>query len=115
MTLSEVEIKKCEKEIDAFMRVRRPPAYIRNELDLGYRINGQSVEIYEVRPQWRNPSQKMEIPVAKATYVKTQRCWKIFWQRADLKWHGYEPMPEVKSLTDFLTIVAEDKYACFFG
>jgi hypothetical protein len=58
--------------------VRRPPAHIRNELDLGYRISGQSVEIFEVRPQWDDPSQKMERPVAKATFVKTRNCWKIF-------------------------------------
>lgn len=115
MAISEFEIKKCEKEIEAFLKVRRPPAHIRDELDLGYRIEGQSVEIFEIRPQWRDPSQKMETAVAKATFVKSQGCWKIFWQRADLKWHGYEPEPKVKSFTDFLSIVAEDKHACFFG
>lgn len=115
MAISEFEIKKIEKELEAFMKVRRPPAHIRNELDLGYRIEGQSVEIFEVRSQWRDPSQKTETPVAKATFVKAQNCWKIFWQRSDLKWHGYEPAPKAKSLTDFLNIVAEDKYACFFG
>ncbi|MGH8716972.1 MAG: DUF3024 domain-containing protein [Burkholderiales bacterium] len=30
-------------------------------------------------------------PVAKATYVKAQDVWKVFWQRADLKWHRYDP------------------------
>lgn len=115
MAISEFEIKKCEKEIEAFMKARRPPAHIRSELDLGYRISGQSVEIFEIRPKWRNPSEKMEHAVAKATYVKTQKCWKIFWQRADLKWHGYNPAPEVKSVKEFLNIVSEDKHACFFG
>lgn len=108
-------MKKCEKELEAFMQLHRPPAHIRNELDLGYRISGQSVEIFEIRPQWRNPSQKMESPVAKATFVKTQNYWKIFWQRADLKWHGYDPAPIVKTFNEFLSIVSEDKHACFFG
>lgn len=115
MAISEFEIRKCEKEIEAFMKVRRPPAHIRNELDLDYRIDGQSVEIFEIRPQWRNPSQKIEIPVAKATFVKSQKCWKIFWQRSDLKWHGYDPTPKVKSFAEFLNIVAKDEHACFFG
>lgn len=115
MAISEFQIKKCEKEIEAFMKVRRPPGHIRNELDLGYRITDQSVELFEIRPQWRDPSQKIETPVAKATFVKAQGCWKVFWQRADLKWHGYEPAPKVESLTEFLNIVAEDKHACFFG
>lgn len=115
MTISEFEIKRCEKEVEAFMKVRRPPEHIRNELDLGYRIEGQSVEIFEIRPHWRDPSAKIETPVAKATFVKAEGCWKILWQRADLKWHGYEPMPKVKSLSDFLNIVAEDTHGCFFG
>lgn len=46
MAISEFEIKKIEKELEAFMKVQRPPAHIRNELDLGYRIEGQSVEIF---------------------------------------------------------------------
>lgn len=115
MAISEFEIKKCEKEIAAFLKLRRPPMHIRNELDLGYRIEGQSVEIFEIRPHWRDFSKKMETPVAKATFVKSETCWKIFWQRSDLKWRRYGPAPTVKLLADFLSIVAEDKYACFFG
>ncbi|WVM92422.1 hypothetical protein ULG90_23265 [Halopseudomonas pachastrellae] len=68
MAISEFEIKKIEKELEAFMKVQRPPAHIRNELDLGYRIEGQSVEIFEVRPQWRDPSQKTENPRGKGYF-----------------------------------------------
>jgi hypothetical protein len=38
-----------------------------------------------------------------------------FWQRRDLKWHSYEPKPEVKSVDEFALLVSEDPYACFFG
>ena len=30
--------------------------------------------------------------------------------RADLKWHRYEPAPEVNRIEKFLEIVGEDKY-----
>lgn len=116
MVLSEFEIKKAEKEVSAFVEKRRPHPSIRNELDIGYRIKGQSVEIFEVRPLWRGkPGETVEHPVAKATYVKTQKIWKVYWQRADLKWYGYEPNPAVDSLQEFLGIVDRDEYACFFG
>lgn len=115
MAISEFEIKKCEKEVEAFMKAHRPPAHIRSKLDLGYRISNQSVEIFEIRPQWNDPTQIREHAVAKATFVKTQNFWKIFWQRADLKWHGYDPAPTVKTLKEFLNIVGEDTHACFFG
>ena len=76
MALSEFEIKKCEKVVGEFVKKRRPPAHIRNELDLGYRVEEQSVEIFEIRPMWRNPDKKIEEAVAKTTYVKTKKTWK---------------------------------------
>ena len=62
-----------------------------------------------------NPKEKTAIAFAKATYVKSKKIWKIYWQRADLKWHGYEPNPEVKQIEDFLSVVDQDEYGCFFG
>lgn len=115
MALSEFETKRIEKEVRAFVEKRRPPPHIRPELDLGFRVKGQSVEIFEVRPRWRHPGEKLEHSVAKATYVKTQRIWRVYWQRADLKWHGYEPNPQVETLEEFLAVVDRDEYACFFG
>ena len=70
MAISEFEIKKCEKDLEAFMVKHRPPAHIRNEVDFGYRIENQRVEIFEVRPHWKNPSEKKETPIAKTTYIK---------------------------------------------
>jgi hypothetical protein len=103
MAFSEFELKKHEKLLKAYIEKHRPPAHIRNELDLDYRQTGQSVEIFEIRSRWDNPKEKIENPVAKATYVKTQDIWKIYWQRADLKWHSYEPHPIAKSLEECKT------------
>jgi len=116
MAISEFEIKRCEQLVQKYLDGRRPPAHIRPELDLGYRMNGQSVEMFEIRPVWKGqPGEKMELPFAKATYVKSKAVWKVYWQRADLKWHRYEPNSEVKSLEDFLAVVEKDEYCCFYG
>jgi hypothetical protein len=115
MAISEFEIKRCERELEKFMAAKRPPVHIRKELDFGYKIENQSVELFEVRPEWRNPENIMQLPFAKTTYIKTQKVWKIYWQRQDLKWHSYEPTPEVKHFEEFLSIVSEDANACFFG
>lgn len=114
MALSEFEIKKCERAIKHFLVEHRPPAHIRNEVDIDCKINNQSVEIFEIRPEFQNPKNRINLPVAKATYVKTQKIWKIYWQRADLKWHSYVPYPVAKSIEKFFEIVGEDKHACFF-
>jgi len=115
MAFSELDIKRIENAMKEFLTKHRPPPHIRAELDIGYRVIGQSVEIFEIRPQWDNPTIIREHPFAKATYVRTQNLWKVFWKRSDLKWHGYEPVSTVKSIAEFLAAVDADPYGCFFG
>jgi len=115
MAISEFEIKRCEKYVGEYVAKHRPPAYVRNEVDLCYRIEDQSVLIYELRSLRNKPEQKVEAMVAKTTYVKKDKIWKIFWQMSDMKWHSYEPNPKVKTLEEFLFIVEADQHLCFYG
>lgn len=115
MALSEFEIKKVEYAAEAFLALKRPPPHIRKQLDIGYRIDNQSVEIFEVRPDWRDESVILEHSVAKATYVKIRKAWTIFWQRSDLNWHIYQPVASVKSIKEFFDVVVDDPHGCFWG
>jgi hypothetical protein len=115
MALTNTQIQKIEKAAAEFMKERRPPVEIRNELDLGYSIEGQSVYVFEIRPRWDKPEEIMEIPTAKTTYVKSKNHWKIFWMRADLKWHHYNPVPYVKKIDQFFKVVDADAFGCFWG
>jgi hypothetical protein len=115
VALNEIEAKRVKKAVAAYVEKRRPPAHIRPKLDLGYRLTGQSVELFEIRPMFQKPSVKHEHSFAKATYVRTRDRWNIFWMRQDLKWHAYQPHPIAKSITEFLSVVEEDEYHCFYG
>ena len=115
MSLSEFEIKRCEKKLESFLERKRPAPAVRSGVDIGYSIEKQSVEIFEIRPQWDDPTQKITIPLAKATYVKSRGIWKVYWRRADMKWHRYEPARTVKFFEGFLDLVEEDAHSCFFG
>ena len=115
MTLSEFDMKRCEKLVAQFIEKRRPPPHVRAEVDLSFRIDRQSVEIFEVRPNWRDKTKLQEHSIAKATYNKSKQNWKVYWQRPDLNWHSYFPNPEVDSIEDFLALVQKDEHACFFG
>ena len=101
--------------LENWMEKNRPPEEMRNELDNGYRIEDQSVYIFEIRPRYDKPEIILETPIAKTTYVHTKKRWKIFWMRADLKWHGYTPHLYVRDIKDFLKIVKEDPHGCFWG
>jgi len=84
VVFAEIELARVRRALDAFMQQRRPPPHIRPKLDLGFRISGQSVEIFEIRPRRRGPpDEKHESPVAKATYVRARGVWRVFWQRRD--------------------------------
>jgi hypothetical protein len=50
LALTELELKRREKALAAFMVKRRPPVHLRDQLEGGYWIHAQSVEIFEVRP-----------------------------------------------------------------
>jgi hypothetical protein len=115
MPLSELERKRCERDLQRFLERRRPPLHVRKDLDLGYRIEGQSVEIFEVRPDWRDKTVSRATPVAKATFVRAKNHWRVYWMRRDLKWHSYEPTSQVRSLEEFLSVVDHDEHCCFFG
>ena len=115
MALSELETARVRKTVGAFVEGRRLP-HLREKLDLAFRVLGQSVEIFEVRPAFGGaPGEKVEIPVAKATYVRAVRRWRVFWMRHDMKWHTYQPVPDVATIEEFVALVREDRNACFFG
>ena len=97
------------------MALRRPRPEIRDQVDLGWRTDGYSVLLFEARALFDEPTRKVECPIAKTTYNRRQNLWKIFWQRQDLKWHGYTPHLHVQSVEAFLKVVEEDAYGCFWG
>lgn len=115
MAFEQFTYKRIEALTDEFVERRRPPADLRQQVDLLFRIEGQSVIIFEIRPQWNDPAKKLESMIAKATFVKSAKIWKIYWQKSDLKWHPYDPVPEVSRFEDFLEIINADEFGCFWG
>ena len=115
MALTELERQRCDKALADFMARRRPPPHLRDQLDLGYRMEGHNIEIFESRPHWKDACVRQESPVAKATFVRVKGIRKVFWMRADLKWHSYEPKAAVNTLKEFLGAVDRDEHGCFFG
>ncbi|MEP4532966.1 MAG: DUF3024 domain-containing protein [Cyclobacteriaceae bacterium] len=110
MALDVLQAAETIETLENYLIKRRPPEHIRQELDLAYRIEGQSVILFNIRPHWQNKEVTTEEMLAKTTWVHTQKVWKVFWMRGDLKWHGYEPQLEVKTIDQFLKLVDEDAY-----
>ncbi len=115
MAFSELEIKRIEKTMAQYLSRHRPPEHIRPQLDIGWRLTGQSVEIFDRRPTWDNPAEILERSFVKITFVRTTRQWKLFWMRQDLRWHGYEPALHNRTLNAAIAEIEADPYGCFGG
>lgn len=115
MALDVLQAAETINSLEIFLDKHRPPENMRHELDLNYKIENQSIIIFEICPHWQEKEEFIETHVAKATWVSTQKIWKIYWMPSDLKWHGYEPKPAVKTIEEFLNVVDEDENACFWG
>lgn len=110
---SEFEIKKITKLMDSFLSKRRPKVELRKKIDLIYKINKRSIEIFTISPKWNDKIKLIEKPIAKSTFIIKNKIWKIYWQRSDLKWHSYEPNPTVTQFNDFIEILDKDEFSCF--
>jgi len=113
MAFSELELARVHRTMASYIERRRPRPEIRQQLDIGYSVEGQSVILHEDRLLY-DGSPLLE-PVAKTTWVRTQKVWKLFWRRADLRWHSYEPLAKACTLDKVLEGVDADPYGCFWG
>ena len=114
MAFSQIELKRIEQTVGELCR-KRCPAHLSHQVRLEYAVKGHDVIIYERRPRWNNPHEWGESPVAKLKFVRAARQWRLYWQRADLKWHEYEGCSASRDLGALVREVDSDPLACFFG
>jgi hypothetical protein len=116
MAFTDSEIAEHLKVIeDSFWSRRRPPLHLRDKVREGQRFTDRSVELFMVRPALNRPGEHAEESIAKVQHLRRLGLWRIFWKRADGKWHRYQPVPEAQSLSEALRVIDQDTYSCFFG
>lgn len=113
MAFTDIEYQAVSKEVTAFIESIRPPAHIRNELDIVFSISDQTIDIGEQRPVWQGSAGETNIiPSTRIKYVRGINRWKIYWMRKDMRWHLYDT---AETLTEALEVVRVDPDCCFFG
>ncbi len=114
MPFSEVELSRIDHAVGNFCRRRSRPE-VRDEVRIEYRVAGHEVLVYETRPMFRDPSRWGEHGIAKLRFVRSAGEWRLFWQRASLKWQSYEPLASSRDIKDLVSEIDHDPHACFFG
>ncbi|MBA2746512.1 MAG: DUF3024 domain-containing protein [Flavisolibacter sp.] len=115
MAFNPQQLQDITTMMEEHLKSIRPEPEIRHQLDIGWRHDGQSVYLYEIRPQWNDETIIRHYDYAKATWVEKRKLWKIFWLRASLKWEAYEPLLTVGNLQRFLIEVEKDPLGAFKG
>lgn len=114
MAFSELERKRIEQVVGTFCR-GRSPGHLKDKLRLEYSVKGHDVVIVERRPRWDNQSEWTESPVAKLKFIRSVGKWRLYWMRADMKWHEYPGLSSSTRLDELVQEIDADPLACFFG
>ena len=77
MAFTSDEKREVDQKIEAFLERKRPAVEIRHMIDLKCSIKRQSIIISEIRPHPVHPEENIYPAVAKATYNKSRKVWKI--------------------------------------
>lgn len=113
---SDEEIANINAEIEKHIWSKyRPPIALRDQVREGQQISGYSIDLFLTRPRWDDPSKQVQESIARITYVNTRKHWKIFWHRADGKWHLYPECPHTQTLPQALQVIKTDQHHCFWG
>ena len=77
MALSEIQQARVTKRLTTFCNAR-VPADVRNQVQVGFRVKGSEVVLFEKRPAFQVPHEWREMAVAKFKYVGTQGVWRLY-------------------------------------
>ncbi len=109
------ELARHQRELAEFLARRRPPARVREWLDIGARLEGERVEIVEIRPDRLRPPARLITPVARIDHQRPGCQWRLSWRGLEGEWLPYEPAPLHPTLAAALALVYRDDFGCFFG
>ncbi|MDH5379713.1 MAG: hypothetical protein OEW75_02605 [Cyclobacteriaceae bacterium] len=59
MALSLLNTIEIIETMENFVEAKRPPEEVRSQIDIGYEIDGQSIYIFEIRPAFMKPTEKI--------------------------------------------------------
>ena len=114
MAFNDLELARIQRTVGTLCERRAPPLHLRHEVAMEYRVDGNAVTVFERRPKWRGEG-FTEHGVARLRFVRRAGEWRLFWQRADLKWHSYTPLASSTELSELVAEIDADPHACFFG
>ena len=114
MAFSEVDLKRIDQTVGGFCG-KRSPGHLKEKLRLMYAVEGHEVVVVERRPRWDNQAERTETPVTKLKFIRSANKWRLYWMRADMKWHEYPRLSSCHHLDDLVQEIDADSLVYVFG
>lgn len=111
MAFNETEIADIKRCMEFFMMKRRPPTFVRDEVDLQYRIRGNEVTIYRVN--YIN-NKKYDSPIAKIVLNRPHTSWNLYSMIQPNQWIA-AIKESIPTFSDAIKVVEDDDIGIFFG
>lgn len=71
--MTEKKLDINDELLRSWVENHRPPIEVRDQLDWGYTYDRNVIEIFEIRPMWRQEDEFQQFSFAKIRYVKSQK------------------------------------------
>jgi len=116
MTLSQSERRDVEFLLQDYCD-RRVPEHLRDQINIGFKIRGETVTILERRPPLRGTGRKEWTEIAVAQFRRDSEAgpWRLYCADRNSRWHAYARVQPAKTLTTLLAEVDRDPTGIFWG
>ena len=114
MPISEFERKRVSGILTRYCD-ETVPSHVRDQVQLRFGFDGNSVILHEYRPPWDGRGDWNEIPVAKFRYFVGRQEWALYSRDRNLRWRSYDLIAPSAVFEDLLTEVEADPTGIFWG
>ena len=93
------------------------PDSVSDQLRIEVEARGNAITILECRPPWREDfgPEWTRHGVARFKFSPSDRMWRVYWMRRDLKFHLYDLIEPQAGIGPLIAEVDKDPHACFWG
>ena len=104
-----------EKKVGEYCK-RKVPAHVLDQVNVSYKIRGNTVTIFENRAPWRHEWKEWtSMPVAQIRYDNNTGKWTLYYADRNDKWHDYIGKNPTKNIDKILQEIDEDPTGIFWG
>jgi hypothetical protein len=105
---------EVDRSLAAFCEYRVPPRE-RSKVRLTHQWCGNKITLVEQRPNWRNPAQWVDCPIAQFRFHYQDEEWSLHCRDHNMRWCSYDEHPGSPTINRLLAEVDRDPSGIFWG